>query len=146
MDRVLAMAFVVVSVSGAVGGQSISTDEKAIRDLIAAGDAGEPLPETSDSIFWSGLYKKPRVRGTGDKPEMVAGNADRISGGTTKTTVRRIEVARSGDLAYEFSDGNLVEQFKGGKTENSTISILRVWKKVGGQWLVAARLSRTHED
>jgi ketosteroid isomerase-like protein len=62
-----------------------------------------------------------------------------------KTTVRRIEIAKSGDLAYEFSDSELSFDLKDGKRESFPTSALRVWKKEGGEWKVAAQFSRPHQ-
>ena len=61
------------------------------------------------------------------------------------TTVRRIEIAKSGDLAYEFSDSELSYQLKNAGKVSFPRSVLRIWKKDGGQWKVAAYFARAHE-
>jgi ketosteroid isomerase-like protein len=53
-------------------------------------------------------------------------------------------VAKSGDLAYEFSSAEVSSDLKNGKKESFTNSLLRVWKKEAGQWKIAAQFSRPH--
>jgi ketosteroid isomerase-like protein len=131
-------------VAGNAIAQNISADEKAIRDLIAADDSGKPRSLTADSIFWSGAYKRPSVRGQ-EKPEPMPGLEGRAST-KQKTKVRRIEVSKSGDMAYEFSDAEVTVEDKSGQTRSFMASLLRVWKKVDGQWQIAAHFQRPHED
>jgi hypothetical protein len=54
--------------------------------------------------------------------------------------VERLEVAASGDMAWEFSYGKLDYDVDETPLRHVTIDqgILRVWKKVGGQWKRAA--------
>lgn len=60
------------------------------------------------------------------------------------TDVQRIEVAASGDLAYEFSYGTLDYDLAGTPSQHFAIKtgLLRVWKKVNGEWEVAALFVR----
>src|SRR5690348_1673924 len=59
---------------------------------------------------------------------------------TTKntTTARRIVIADSGDLAYDYSDGMLEFDLKDGTHVTSPNSTLRVRQKQDGQWKMAA--------
>jgi hypothetical protein len=128
--------------------QAMSTDERQIRDLIAAEDNGKRAPATSDRVFWSGAYKRPFVGS--ESGELVAeeqkAEAARVpESQRSTTTVRRIEIAKSGDLAYEFSDSELSYQLKNAGKVSFPRSVLRVWKKDGGQWKVAAYFARAHE-
>jgi ketosteroid isomerase-like protein len=133
----------------AVHAEPQAGDEAAIRAAIERVRAGEDL-RTQDAIFFSGAYKRPIVRGE-SKPEPTA-RAQTIVTGSERTTirVRRIEVASGGDMAYEFSDGTIARRQKraGGADEEVVFenSILRVWKKVGGQWRLAAHFSAPHGD
>ena len=61
-----------------------------------------------------------------------------------KTTVVRIEVAKSGDLAYEFSNSQVSFDLKDGKKQSFPNSVLRVWKKEADQWKIAAQFARPH--
>jgi hypothetical protein len=124
---------------------AVQGDEAVIRQLIEKNDRGEQIPFTKDSVRWSGAYKKPVVGN--EKPEEVPGTgqvSSRTAGSTrTKTTPVRIEIAKAGDMAYEFSNAELSYE-SGGKTFRGPTSILRVWKKEGGQWKVAAHFARPH--
>ena len=57
----------------------------------------------------------------------------------------RIEIAQSGDLAYEFSNSDLIFDLKSGGRDVTTSSVLRVWKKEEGQWKIAALFARPHD-
>jgi hypothetical protein len=146
-DRSIVSTLLVLSLGvPAIAQQSMSADEKQIRELIAAEDKGKAPPRTADRIFWSGAYKRPTVGNqSGDPIPDEDQPANRVEGSQrTRTTIRRIEVAKSGDLAYEFNDAELSYDLKNGKHISFPRSALRVWKKEGGQWKVAAHFSRQH--
>jgi len=48
-------------------------------------------------------------------------------------------------MAYEYGDRVLNVEMKDGRKVSFPSSVLRVWKKEGGQWKVAAHFSHTHE-
>jgi hypothetical protein len=58
--------------------------------------------------------------------------------------VERVEVAASGDMAWEFSCGEA--EYDVDETPSRCVSfetgILRVWKKVDGRWKMAAAFTR----
>jgi hypothetical protein len=144
----LALTFVFLLAGSLVAQQSMSADEKQIRELIAAFQSGNALPAAKDRIFWSGAIKTPVV-GSQQGEEVPSDRRPslRVPGSQrNKVTIRRIEVAKSGDLAYEFSDSELSFDLKDGKRESFPTSALRVWKKEDGQWKVAAQFSRPHGE
>ena len=49
-------------------------------------------------------------------------------------------------MAYEFSDAEVTVEQKSGQKNSFMTSLLRVWKKVDGQWQVAAHFQRPHEQ
>ena len=122
-----------------------SSDEQKIRELISLNDQGKRLPATSDNIFWSGPFKKPIV--APEKPDPIPDDGkpgpDVVSQ-TIATQVVRIEVAKSGELAYEFSNFTLTNKMSDGKDFTFTGSLLRAWKKEADQWKVAAVFFRPH--
>ena len=95
---------------------AMGEEEKQIRALIVAEDAQKAPPASEDRIFWSGAIKRPIVgRERGEEIPSDRQPANRVTGSQrTKTTVRRIEIAKSGDLAYEFSDVQLSFQLQNG--------------------------------
>jgi ketosteroid isomerase-like protein len=121
-------------------------DEAAIRALIAQRDAGTALPSMPDRVLWLASFQKPVV---GDEAPVLRtherGIENRVPGTSrNSTTVRRIVIAESGDLAYEFSDGQLDFDLKAGDHITSANSTLRVWQKQDGQWKMAAGFTITH--
>jgi hypothetical protein len=112
------------------------TEEAAIRALITS-NHGKP---TDDEIFWSGPYKRPVVRP--EKGEEFPGQelSKRSNQKIATTDVQRIEVAASGDLAYEFSYGTVDFDLAGPPLQHVAFrtGLLRVWKKVEGEWRIAA--------
>ena len=128
---------------------STQTDEQLIRGLIAAADDGtKPLPTTEDRIVWSAAYKRPVVGS--ERGEEVAGErqvSNRVPGSERiKTQIRRLEVSGSGDLAYEYSSGQLSFDLKSGQHVSFPNATLRVWKKINGEWRVAAQFSRPLDE
>jgi len=154
--RCLATASVLALIAISAEAQSQSADERAIRDLIARYDNGESVSRTDDMVYWTGEFKRPTIGS--QKPEAlpldqrpssarVPGSAsERIPGARRRvTTPVRIEIAKSGDLAYEFSDSELRFDLKNGERESAIpSSVLRVWKRDGGQWKIAAMFARPH--
>ena len=152
--RTLAAAAVLASIAISAEAQSQSADERAIRDLIARYDQGESVARTDDMILWSGEFKRPIV-GSQKREELPADQqpSARVPGAPSTrvsfsrrrvTTPVRVEIAKSGDLAYEFSNSELIFDLKNGERETIPSSVLRVWKKDGGQWKIAAMFARPH--
>jgi hypothetical protein len=154
--RTPAAAAVLASITTSAEAQSQSADERAIRDLIARYDRGESVTRTDDVVVWTGDFERPTVgsargealpadqrpssaRVPGSPSARVPGSRRRI------TTPVRIEIAKSGDLAYEFSNSELNFDLQNGEREAAIpASVLRVWKKEGGQWKIAAMFARPH--
>jgi ketosteroid isomerase-like protein len=126
--------------------QKIDTraEEAAIRALV---NSSEHPPFTEDAVFWSGAYSRPIVgRDTANvKPHPDAHIGQRRNIKSTNEIVR-LEVAAAGDMAYEFS--NFTLSYDVADTQQHVSfpgSILRVWKKVNGQWRVVAAFARPHD-
>jgi len=102
---------------------------------------------TDSAIFWSGAYARPEV-GIKDTMNAVALPGNRPGERRnvhSDVTVRRIEVAQAGDMAYEFSDYTLSEVMTSTNHPRTfTGSALRVWKKINGDWKVVAGFMRPH--
>jgi hypothetical protein len=154
--RMLIAAAVLASIPIRGDAQSPSADERAIRDLIARYDAGESVTRTDDVIVWSGEFKRPTVGSQEREPlpaelrpssaQAPGSPAARVPGSRRRvTTPVRIEIATSGDLAYEFSNSEIRFELTNGQQEVAIpSSVLRVWKKDGGQWKMAAMFARPH--
>jgi|1185.fasta_scaffold176693_1 hypothetical protein len=158
MVRPLVGIAVLASIAISAAAQSQSADEREIRALIARYDVeGESaVPSTADMIYWTGPFKRPTVgaeqrdplpadlqpsatRAPNAQSERVPGSRRRV------TTPIRLEIAKSGDLAYEYSNSEVRFDLRNGQQEVVTpASVLRVWKKDGGQWKIAAMFARPH--
>ena len=116
------------------------TDESAIRALILS----EHGKFTDDGVFWSGAYKRPIVGN--QKGEEFPGDefSKRSNMKLGPVDIQRIEVAASGDLAYEFSYATLEYDRSGAPPKHLAFKtgILRVWKKMNGEWRIAAFFAR----
>ena len=129
--------------------QPISSDERTLRALVADVERGGEMPFAAAAVVWPAVFKRPVVWGEGSL-ELIEGFKSIESPSNSRSTfrIRKVEVAQSGDLAYEFSERthNLQIRQPSGAMEAvvSTVSVLRVWKKVNGQWQQAAKFERTH--
>ena len=148
--RVLILGALVVfgALLAAVEAQSTGGDEAAIRVAIA--EVQRTDLRTVDSIFFSGILKRPFVRGQSEPEPTTRGQTVVPGSDRVEVRVRRIEIAQAGDMAYEFSDGTVNRRVRtaDGREEPATVenSILRVWRKVDGRWLIAAHFSAPHGD
>ena len=120
----------------------IRAEEAAIRALV---NRPERPPFTEDAIFWSGAYPRPQIgrRDTASaKPRPEQRRNTKIA-----SEIVRLEVASAGDMAYDFS--NFTMSYDLADTQQHVSfpgSLLRVWKKVNGQWRVVAFFARPHDE
>jgi hypothetical protein len=124
-------------------GQTASAADQ-IRQRIAEFDRGGAARSAmgmKDAMVWTGASSKPLTRET-DKPDLVAPNR---RNDVFKTTVQRLEVSQSADMAYEYSTFSVAYDDDRGHTEANG-ALLRVWKKDGGTWKIAAQIQRPYGD
>jgi ketosteroid isomerase-like protein len=146
MRRSIRAAIVIaslVSLVSFVHGQSSSPADQ-IRQRIAEFDRGGSARNglvMKDAVLWTGASSKPMTKET-DKADLVAANR---RNDVFKTTVQRIEVSQSADMAYEFSTFSIAYDDDRGHTEG-TGALLRVWKKDGGTWKIGAQFQRPYGD
>jgi ketosteroid isomerase-like protein len=139
--RLLVVGLGLSSSSAVLVGQSskvdLKADDAAIRAIITAGG---DYPRTEDPISWSGAYKRPSV-GAKRAEAYSQTNLERRKNQKDTARVQRLDVAASGDMASEFSYGTLEYDLE---TQHVSFdyATLRVWKKVNGQWKLAAEFRR----
>jgi ketosteroid isomerase-like protein len=118
----------------------VKAEEASLRALIAK----DTRPGfTEDRIAWSGAEKRPSV-GSQRGEAFPEAQLEKRKNSKSTRSVQRLEVSASGDMAWEFSYGTLefdldVSPPRHVKFEQG---ILRVWKKMDGQWKVAASFTR----
>ena len=142
----IAALCVITSVS--VHAQDLRSEEAAIRALIAGMNDGKAAPATADRVFWSGALKRPIIgKEQGEALGGPEGIANRVPGSQkTRITPVRIEIAKSADMAWEFSNSHTSFQLKDGKTVEFDQSLLRVWKRDASGWKIAAFFVHPHEE
>jgi ketosteroid isomerase-like protein len=118
----------------------LKAEDAAIRMLVNGGDR---LPTTDDRIAWTGAQKRPSI-GSSVGELFSAAEVSKRKNSKSRQTIQRLEVSASGDMAWEYSLGSLDYDLDGPPPRHVSFEqgILRVWKKVGGQWKVAASFIR----
>jgi len=142
MRRILAV--LVVCFGGvSLFAQTPSTEQR-IRDLVAKYDTDHDVSKVfeEEAVFWSGAFAKPQTASVPTDP------ADRLAAPgrknvVQKTDVQRIVVAKSEDMAYEYS--TFVLSFDDDEGHKERIgAVLRVWRKTGAEWKIAAMFHRPY--
>lgn len=114
---------------------TIRAYSQAASEAAHAKDVDKNLSFYADDAFAFSDYDKT----TTTKEEMRAENAaEFLDPGTIRWKTSRIEVARSGDLAYERGRYTYTTPEKDGTTKIQTGNYLLVWRKPpGGDWKIA---------
>src|SRR5918995_6558696 len=121
-------------------------DEQAIRELAERVSLRSPADEqqvrqvyANDAVFVSGAYPRPRIgRDTSVQPVKEV-QAEKRANQKLTETIRRLEVSKSGDMAWEFTDFRLsYEATSTGKRVEFPGSMLRVWQKIDERWRIVA--------
>lgn len=120
------------------------TDEQILRELIQKENEGTRAKLTEETILYSSVVPRPLIG-----REAVVARSQEISQSRTnekrEKQVKRLFVAKSGDLAYEFGDTVISFDAPDQTRISFTNSYLRVWRKIGGEWLVDANFARPHD-
>jgi ketosteroid isomerase-like protein len=123
----------------------LKSEERAIRALIAQQDQGAQAVYTDDVIFVSGRFSRPVIGNKAlveAREQLQQDPATRRNNPSVKHDVVRIQVADSGDLAYEFTNFHLGYDDSANKRVEFGGHLLRVWRKQNGSWKVAALVAR----
>ncbi|MGN6392595.1 MAG: hypothetical protein ACTHM9_10165 [Gemmatimonadales bacterium] len=133
--------------------QPKTADERAVWALIESSATAEPKM-MDDIVFVSGAYPKPMIgRNAIDPRDSSMANADtamrRRSAVVQAVHPQRVVVSRSGDMAYGFAlfDMKFDQPDTAGHIEHVSFSgsQLTVWRRVGGEWRLAASFNRPNE-
>ena len=129
-------------------GQSLTTssDETAIRGLVERiNQKKDSIQYTDDRVFVSGPFPRPMIGKMNVQWQAIADSVSKArSNQSAGFTINRLEVAKSGDIAYEFGDFTLsYEELKNQNRRVTTVgSYVRAWKKINGKWLVDVAFMR----
>jgi ketosteroid isomerase-like protein len=125
-------------------------EEQALRAAIATDKTiNDPSHWTDDVIFVSGRYPKPllgKQQYEAANKRLQADPTERRANEQRRLELVRLEVAEAGDMAYEFSTVHATYNDAGGKRVDSQRAVLRVWKKVGGQWKTVVLFARPNQS
>lgn len=131
--RIFLVVLSLFSAADLLPAADLAAEEARIRALIAK---PESIQYTEDHIHWSGAYKRPNVGGRRAESFPNAALGERKNQ-KNAYQVERLELASSGDMAYEYSVGKLdFDAPSRGHVSHET-GVLRVWKKIGPAWKVA---------
>ncbi len=136
--------FLLLAAPIAAFAQGSACSEQAIRDAVQ----NKTIKYTDDNFFWSGAYDRPmigqaqqaegRKKAEAEEPRKNEANADHV---------QRVVVSKSGDLAYEYGNGEMsYDEQKTGKHVSFQLGYLRVWKSVDGKCKVAATMVKPIES
>jgi ketosteroid isomerase-like protein len=151
---ILIIAVVVVTSLAILGGEPAAaqkikngdkSDEQILRELVQEENKGARPKLTADTILYSSVVPKPLVG-----REAVLARSQEISRSRQnekrERQVKRLVVAKSGDVAYEFGDTVISFDAPDKTRVRFTSSYLRVWRKIGGEWMVDAHFARPNDE
>ncbi|MFZ0883955.1 MAG: DUF4440 domain-containing protein [Candidatus Acidiferrales bacterium] len=127
-----------------------ASDEAAIRAASAAWSKASAAKDIDKAVSFYGdgaVVMSPKAPAVHDSENIRKGWADILTPGpglSWRTTT--VEVARSGELAYENGEYDFVTTDKNGKTNDEKGKYLVIWKKqADGAWKVAVDMDNTNE-
>lgn len=126
------------------------SDEAAIRAASAAWSQASARKDIDKAVSFYGdgaVVMSPKAPAVHGSENIRKGWADILTPGpglSWRTTT--VEVARSGELAYENGEYDFVTTDKNGKTNDEKGKYLVIWKKqADGAWKVAVDMDNTNE-
>lgn len=122
----------------------LKAEEAAIRAIISSGQRAKA---SDDAVLWSGASPRPSV-GSHRTPYYPEALIEKRKNTKSSVDIQRVEVAASGDLAYEFSYGHLEYDLDINPARHVSFerATLAVWKKDHGEWKVAASFTRPLDE
>ena len=141
--RAIIAVLVICVLSAPLFAQTPSAEQQ-IRDQIIKFDNSPDTPAMyeKDAVVWHGSSAKPQ------QMDVPADPADRLAppgrkNQIQKTSVQRIVVAKSEDMAYEYSTHHLSFDDDRGHQERIG-ALLRIWRRNGTEWRIAAVFQRSY--
>jgi hypothetical protein len=120
--------------------------EQQIRDQIIKFDTAPEVEVSAmfdkDVVVWTGAYAKPQTPSVPTDPADLLASPGRKNV-VQKTSVQRIVVSKSGDMAYEYSTHTLSFDDDRGHQEPKG-ALLRVWRRTEAEWKIAAWFQRSY--
>lgn len=122
-------------------------DEAVIRQLVADHNTGKAmLRYTDDRVFVSGAYPRPSYSANDQVFRQVSDSLRKVrQDQQQQQEIKRLQVAASGDMAYEVGEGRLRFTANNQRADVSN-AYVRIWRKVDGQWLVDVFFARPNRE
>ena len=137
-----------ILICGCLTAAAQTTDEQILRQLIKQESAGKTtIKFNGNAVFATDALSRPRLLqkvNEIDGVRMQTISAPRPNQILT-IEIRRIVVAESKDLAYEYSDFTISYDQPDKTPDGYTGSHLRVWRKTQGEWRVDAVFARQNQ-
>lgn len=126
------------------------SDETTIRELVAQyGDPSSPvvLRLTNNSVYVSETYAQPILGGQLSHEDRKIRDEIRQQrlNYAVDTQIERLEVAQSGDMAYEYGTTETSWDQPGRNRTSQFSTYVRVWRKIAGEWQVDVQFSRPND-
>jgi ketosteroid isomerase-like protein len=119
--------------------QAQSNAEKELRQAIET----HQTQVADDVIFWSGATERPIMGKASSEQQGKEIGSTRKNEKQGKGKIERLVVSASGDMAYEYGSNSLeFDDVQSGKHLSFSPTYLRVWKRDGTVWKVAAAFMR----
>jgi ketosteroid isomerase-like protein len=143
MNKLITLIFFLAFPITALAQQPVCA-EQTIRDAVKNGT----IKYTDDNFFWTGAYDKPLIgKAQHEEGKKKADAEDPRKNQVSADHPQRIVVSQSGDMAYEYGNGEMsYDEQKSGKHVSFQIGYLRVWKSADGQCKVAASMIKPVES
>ena len=128
---------------------SSSTDEQAIRNLVAQQNEGKnAIKYTDNRIFVSGAYPMPIIGKQMSAENQQAENRMKTERLNFKgiNRIERLVIAQGGDMAYEFGYADLSWDTPDKKHTAFESTYLRVWRKLQDEWKVDVFFARPNKE
>jgi len=122
-----------------------NADERALRELVRLENEGKQVIKFTDqSIIASGAHPRPVIGPEARKQANEELSRNRLNQ-NRKNEIARLVISNSGDMAYEY--GNFTLSFDTPEKKNVSFNgaYLRVWRKVGGEWMAEVVFARSTE-
>lgn len=123
-------------------------NEQTIRQLVADQNAGKQvIAYTENRIFVIGPFARPSIGKNDPAYRQVMDSLGNVRRNVKAIQqIVRLEVAGSGDMAYEYGEGQTEYDDQNNQHTAFTNSYVRIWRKVNGQWLVDVFFARPNRQ
>ena len=119
-----------------------SEDDRIIREKVAKSDA----MFTEDAIIWQGGFVRPFRISEKNRDELRHPPTRNLENVKIATTIETLQFSEAGDMAYEYSTSQVSYDRTDDKRHVDVVApSLRVWRKMQGQWKIAAVFSHPNE-